>query len=64
MNWAEEDSNLRSDTQQIYSLSPLATRESALTLITSLNINESNELVLLNTVVFNLDYIIEYLRIQ
>ena len=29
MQWAEVDSNHRSNLQQIYSLSPLATRESA-----------------------------------
>lgn len=29
MNWAEKDSNLRSRRQQIYSLPPLAARESA-----------------------------------
>ena len=31
ISWAEVDSNHRSNLQQIYSLSPLATRESALT---------------------------------
>ena len=35
--WAEVDSNHRSNLQQIYSLSPLATRESAHIILTSQN---------------------------
>ena len=37
VNWAEVDSNHRSKLQQIYSLSPLATRESTHIILTSQN---------------------------
>ena len=41
MKWAEKDSNLRRRCQQIYSLPPLATRESALCAKVSLHATDS-----------------------